>query len=303
MEVKDWQTVEAPLDSLATGGLLESLQSLHFNGNLQGTFYLDDIRQIGMELLADRRYPLTSRLFFLSCFAATITPFFHLDCEGFDERILMGEINKMADPAVREELHGQFQEIDSRNDFAMALVQGILLHRTRQTRTDFDQLLATVLNNEDLTSGGVAKPDATGKAGNDGNFYQQAYLQRKTILEPAFGGRLDQYFENYCRNFWFGEWYTDSPNPAEHVRKLIVRFTVLRFLLFCHPLLNKLVNGGRESGCSEEQQMLLDKAAVDTFGLFSRGLDHNREFIEKVQEALTAQGIEELALHTLLLKI
>ena len=265
--------------------------------------YLDDIRQVGMELLADRKYPVTSRLFFLSYFTDSITPFFHLGCEGLDESRLLSEISNISDPVVRDELHGEFLKIDSRNDFAMALVQGVLLHRTRQGRTDFDQLLLKVLKNEDLLERDVAEIDDVSGSGNDANSYKQAYQQRKVVLEPAFGSRLDQYFENYCRNFWFGDWYTDSPNPAEHARKLIIRVTVLKFLLFCHPLLNQLVNNGQGPECSEEQQMLLDKVAVETFALFSRGLDHNREFIARIQEALTAQGIQELALQTLLLKI
>ncbi len=43
MEVKDWQVVEIPLGSLKAR---EPIASLSFQGNLEGTFYLDDVRLV-----------------------------------------------------------------------------------------------------------------------------------------------------------------------------------------------------------------------------------------------------------------
>ena len=44
MEINDWQVVDVPLDSLQ--GFEGLIESIRFSGNLEGTFYLDDIRLV-----------------------------------------------------------------------------------------------------------------------------------------------------------------------------------------------------------------------------------------------------------------
>ena len=47
MEVADWQLVKIPLDVLVGG---ESIASIRFSGNLEGAFYLDDIRLVAAQV-------------------------------------------------------------------------------------------------------------------------------------------------------------------------------------------------------------------------------------------------------------
>ena len=46
LEVADWQVVEIPLDE---SGITEPIESVAFAGNLEGTFYIDDLRLVAAE--------------------------------------------------------------------------------------------------------------------------------------------------------------------------------------------------------------------------------------------------------------
>lgn len=254
--------------------------------------HLDDIRQVGLYLLGLAQYPLNSRLFFLACFSDAITPFFHRDSDTFSEDRLAAAIEAMASAATLREIEQEFQAIDSRTDFSMDLVKKIMLSRISLAHTDFGELLEKVLKN------GTGE-DASCAAWGGGSF-QDFFEQRKASVERLFAVKVNRYFENYCRNFWLGEWYVDSPSPAAHVRKLLVRLAVLRVLFFCHPGLNLIVGEVADGDAVEAQ---LDGTAVEVFSAFSRGVEHNRQFIEAIEKFLTESGHEELAIQAMLLKV
>lgn len=253
--------------------------------------YLDEIRQVGMHLLAVD-YPLDSRLFFLACFADSIAPFFHRDSEVFAEEQLAAAIGAMTAPAELHGIHREFQAIDSRTDFSLELVAKILLARIKGGNSDFVALLEKVLTN------------AVGEDGarDDGNklTLREFYEARKAAGAQVLAGRMNRYFENYCRNYWLSEWYVESLNPAEHVRKLLVRLAVLRVLLLCHPGLNDIL-GKTEVGAEDEAR--LEQVVVEVFSIFSRGVEHNRQFLQQIHEFLTDSGHDELVIQAMLLKV
>ena len=63
--VKEWQVVEIPLDAFDLTGPIELIR---FNGNLEGTFYIDDLRLVAASLppvTAVQQEPVRPRFFAL----------------------------------------------------------------------------------------------------------------------------------------------------------------------------------------------------------------------------------------------
>ena len=88
-------------------------------------------------------------------------------------------------------------------------------------------------------------------------------MPRRRRRTARAGARLDQIFENYCKQFWVREWYVDSVDLYTQLQQLLVRVAVLRFLLVSHP--------------SED----LEKAAVEVVYSMTRGVEHHSEFLKK----------------------
>jgi hypothetical protein len=99
----------------------------------------------------------------------------------------------------------------------------------------------------------------------------EVFVKRRDARLAKHGARIDQFFENYCKQFWYREWYVDAVDLARYLQGLLVRVAVLRFLLLSHPLED------------------LDKLAVEVFYGMSRGIDHHDEFIKLIGEGLRDQ--------------
>ncbi len=274
------------------GGILRK-QQLPMGARDPYLLYLDEIRQVGLQLLGAPARPLSARLFLLACFADGLTPFFFRGTTNFSEDLLAEEIGQVADPAMLAEAEAGFAGIDSRIDFAMKLVQVILQASALGTGSDFSRLLERVFQNGGGSLQGGVDFDAEGQEA----VFQAFYQRRKGWLEGHYARRIDTIFANYCSNYWLGEWYVHSTSVAEHARRLFVQQSVLRFLLYCHPGLNDLIEA---EVCDDETT--LDRVAVEVFHLFSRGIEHNQQFLKSIQNALSKEGLEELVLQTLLLK-
>lgn len=269
--------------------------------------HLDEVRQVMISLLALEGAPLADRIFFVACLADHLTPEFSLTNPTASADTLAEAINIFSQSATLENLQKQFVQIDDRIDFAMTLIQTLsigqekvsrhYLQLLKQTWSNYIVLQATdaVDDSQPLPTGTVILEEIRAR-----------YQQRKQLLTGPFGERLDQYFGNYAQNFWFAEWYTLSPNLLEHTSKLLIRLAILRFLLISHPLLNDLIEQLAEGPMApadlNSAQKQLDEAAVATFYQFSRGVEHNQQFLNQIQKTLGQQGLDGLTLLTLLLK-
>ena len=270
--------------------------------------YLDEVRQSLLNLVALNQFPLASRLFFVACFADSVSPAFSNGSSEFPPGILAENIESFSDPFTLRELHAQFEQIDSRIDFAMLLVQRILTARLPSISDNFRALLDQTWKNYNLLAESNAPCPADDPKRNPEIFttIQQHYQRRRSLLQETFTQRIDQYFANYSLNYWFGEWYTSSPDLLVHTTKLFIRLAILRFLLFSHPELNPLVEQlaagkiGRKE--RESAQEALDRAAVETFYRFSRGVEHDPVYLDDIQQTLAMENMEPLTKLTLLLK-
>lgn len=261
--------------------------------------YLDDIREVMLHLLGDRHFPLSSRLFFAAFFANRLESFFRPGATEFSEETLAAEVDLLGDPANLTRLHREFEALEPTIALPMSIIQTMLMYRAGRARSVFEGLLWRVWG----TYGGDGKLTVTNRAAAlqvDASLMLEQYRQRRDRLQAAFGARLDLYFENYCRNYWFGQWYTGSASLLAHAQNLLVRVAVLRFLLFSHPDLADLCE--KENLAGEAARTALDRAAVEVFYKFSRGIEHDNRLLQQVQGALKEQGLESFAHSVLLIK-
>ena len=288
------------------GQRLSIMSSLPANSDDPYLAYRDLVREVVLQMLAARDYPLTSRLFFLAFFAQRIAPFHHRKSRSFTTEALASAIDCFADPESLAELHGRFQEMTPPIDLPMSIIQVVLLSKLPSSGGSFRQLLAQVWAT-------YVGPDDAGRVLDLEKTQDQTlvncselagkYLQRRAVLVERFGARLDLYLENYCRNYWFGEGFEQSANLLQHLQKLLVRLAVLRFLLISHPELDPLLAPSPSQPPSQPELQQLDQLAVKVCYQFSRGLEHGAPFLAKIQQTLVDQGMQEVAHLALLIKV
>lgn len=247
--------------------------------------YLDDIRRASYELLSLSHYPLSDRLFFLSYFAARTVPFFHQGVQSVDETQLREATSDLTSPVRLDELHQWFEQCAVPNKFIGNFILELLKVRVSEgCCATFRDLVSAVF----ATYGGIAPTSTeTGTPFSEDELVTE-YTRRRDTLVSRFGHRVDRYFENYAKNYWLKEWYTDSANLLVHTQDLLARIAVLRFMLFSLAKIPADLD-------NQEATDLLDKEAVRVFYKFSRGIEHKAEFLRKLTQTLEAPEMEMLA--------
>lgn len=266
----------------------------------------DVLREVVLNMLSARHYPLSSRLFFAAFFAKKTADFLNEQSRGDVSADLAATIDLFADAVQVEEMHRQFQGMDPPVELPISIINWILLGKSQTSNESFRLLLSEI----GVTYGRAMGlgPSADSAAGSDiANMDKakllSAYLQRRSGLMGRYASCLDLIFENYCRTVWFASGPEESADLLEHLRKLLVRFVVFRFLLISHPALDPLLDPLSLEENIGSTPKALEQAAVDVAYRFSRGLEHDAKFLEEIQKRLDEQGMKSVAHLALLIKV
>jgi lysine-N-methylase len=265
--------------------------------------YLDEIREVILHLLSERRYPLSSRLFFATFFVNRLERFFRPGATGFSGDVLAAEIDLLAYPANLARLHQEFESLEPSIALPMSIIQTMLLNRAARARSVFEELLWRVwetYGRKGEVNDFLNVKNTNGEVQVAAGLMLDCYRQRRDGLQAAFGARIDLYFENYCRNDWLGHWYPRSTSLLEHMQQLLLRLAVLRFMFHSHPELTPLCDSQNLE--TELVRDVLDRVAVEVFYKFSRGIEHDKTLLPQVQKALNEQEMESFAHSVLLIK-
>lgn len=269
---------------------------------------VDDIRTVILRLLLAEDYPIGSRLFFTAYFAHRARDYFHQGITEIPQSRLADDIRLITSHELLDELHHEYQGLEINNALAMDIIQNILLARLPENVfPKYSDLLLKILrtyeegyNLDSLQAGIILKLSAS-------ELYS-AYRERARAIPRHVDARVQQYFRNYACNYWFKEWYKKSPDLNAHLRKLLVRIAVLRFLLFSHPKILPLLISESELNTEptpeqiDELNQAFDSAAVEVFYLFSRTIEHSKEFLDRIDSALDDNAVAKLAHMTCLIK-
>jgi lysine-N-methylase len=247
-------------------------------------YHLDDIRSTAFQLLSDRSYPISTRLFLLAHLGHETAGFFHKNAMSVDSDRLAAAVERVTNPANVAEWHKQLAAMPAPEALTARLVSQLIRERLKVSAGSFRGLVQSILSSYGDANG--ASIDENGVATMTLPDLWNAYGQRRKSWMAVLAHRIDLYFENYAKNFWLRDWYVTSNDLLSHVHQLLVRVAVLRFLLFGHPGLKELADSDNIGARREA----LDRAAVEVFYKFSRAIEHDSAFLDLIAARLREQG-------------
>jgi lysine-N-methylase len=237
--------------------------------------HLDDVRAAGLALLALRQYPVSTRLFLLAYLGKETVGFFRKDAAAVDSPQLAAVIAQVQAPGTVARWHQELGALPRPRALTANLVGQLVATQDQVQVASFRRLVTDV-----LAGYGAPGPAAL----------WAEHARRRDRWEALAPGRLDRYFENYARNFWLREWHTTAIDLLAHARRLLVRVAVLRFLLVGHPALAQV-----EALADEQRRERLDAAAVEVFYKFSRAVEHQGSFLERIAATVVEEGLQTFA--------
>jgi lysine-N-methylase len=230
--------------------------------------YLDEVRGAAFRLLSLREHPMSTRLFLLAYLGKQTAPFFNKESRAVDEGRLAGVVQQVCAPQTAADWDRELRGLATAPAVSANLVSQLLVERMELAAPGLRGLVDAAL----ASYGGEALslPELWA-----------AYLERRGAWIEPMGQRIDLYFENFAKNYWMREWYVSSADLLAHAQALLIRVAILRFLLFSHPALMAGPAAGLEA---------LDRAAVEVFYKFSRGVEHDPPFVQRMTDCLVEQG-------------
>jgi lysine-N-methylase len=260
----------------------------------------DFVREEMLKLLSATRFPLASRLFFTAYLAHRTVSYFGRDAESPVDR-LAEECARLEGRGILDELHHQFHAVSIPAAWALEMIQVILQARLQIHIPEFHQLVVDALSSHLGPANALAGDPETISIPREKVWTQ--YQQRRAYWTQILGWRIDQMFGNYCENYWLRDWYVTSENLLVHAQRLLVRLAILRFLLFSHPRL-RIEQDQPSLGPAdmEAHRTALEETTVEVSHKVLRALEHDPSFLERVQQALQAEGAHSLAHLMFLLK-
>lgn len=252
------------------------------------------VREVVLDLLRLRDFPVAVRLFFVAYVARRLGECLRPSMGTVDERLVDAELDAIRDPEAQRELARVFQGYHVERSSAADVVLEILRARAETTRAPrFEELVRRVFAS-------YAPPVLAGGGGArvvdvDRRYVATTYERRKSALPPSLGARLDQMLENYARCYWLREWYLRSPSVLAHTQSLLARIAVVRFLILSQLptiLAEGLSSGPTESGAaavgSDEAspEARFDARAIEVFYSVSRVIEHDPTLLAAIGQAL-----------------
>jgi lysine-N-methylase len=227
---------------------------------------LDVVRATALDLLGDARYPFGSRLAFVGCLADELGPVLYRGAPDSGERRMLEVMGRARSNEMKNFIHREFSAVEVPDGFAKSIVLRVLSSRMGAGTGTFGRLVHSIFGDAGVAFVALVDEELAGRA-------VDAYQQGKRRCAP-FAPRVDTYFANYAMNYFLQDWYTSAPNVAAHMQNLLLRVAIIRFLLLCHPTL---------AGESLDEKTL-DRVAVEVFYKFSRGVEHNEQFLAAIEK-------------------
>jgi lysine-N-methylase len=255
--------------------------------------YLDEVRATAFKVLSLREYPVGTRLFLLAYLGKETADFFRKDIAEVDEARLAATLEHVTRPATIAQWHRELAALPPPRALTANLVSQLIQAQGEVQVGSFRRLVAETLAS--YRPGGGVITDEQGNPTVSASSLWADHARRRQQWQAVLAPRIDQYFENYAKNFWMREWYTTSIDLLAHARRLLVRVAVLRFLLFGHP---SLVAARELSDVARQEA--LDRAAVEVFYKFSRAVEHQGSFLDRIAATVVEHGMQTFAHSTFL---
>jgi lysine-N-methylase len=251
-----------------------------------------EVRDTMIELCMTPGYPVASRLYFTAQLAELLGQFYHRESETLDGERLVGMLLAVRDPDVQQELHQRRVACSPMEWLALQVAQGLMYSRISSAK-GFERVARKAATTHAAAANVVEQPDMLKQLAEIGPERSwRCHQERSAALGPERTARLEDILARYCRSYWLQDWYTQSPNLLEHAMLLILRVTLIRFLLVAHPEIH---------GSADEAA--IDKAAIEVVYAVSRAYDHNTSIREGLSTMLQKRGMLTMGHAGALLKL
>ncbi len=269
--------------------------------------YVNEIRDILLQFLSARQYPVTWRLFFVAYLSNRISKFFYkgMPAASFDEGDLAAEVERLGDPGMLADLGSRYQKLEASTELPLKFVNSVLSAKEADSVSGglfqdvFEFYGLNGANWDDFLSEDKDVSSVVAKKVID------AYTLRRDRVRSLFSSRLEIYFENFCKNHLLIFLYTDFPSLLAFIENMVFRLSIGAFLLFSHPNLGDLLEDpsiAEKREASEESKKILDAVVVESFFKFSRSIEHDKLLWESLNSAMRDGDLSGLPYIVQLLK-
>lgn len=291
------------------------------SGDDAWTAHADAVREAMLRLLARDEVPFSTRLYALGCMALDLGDFYFPETPAFtgDGAAHPDEASpssaREAEPggtatasdvrtAPREEsaearlarVLSEYESTDTLTSLHARLdawelpggpwagICGAVL-RSREAAVGSPRFLSLVRDVRASYGGADASPDDAWRL----------HAARRTALESLHGERWHRYFLHHALNHVLRHPFTEAPSLLNAVFLLVLRASVVRWVLLGHPAVVALLDAPETSAAA------LDAAAVESFQLVAKHVEQAPPFLD-FAKGLAGEGPETFARLLILVK-
>ncbi|GMT98230.1 hypothetical protein KH5H1_23490 [Corallococcus caeni] len=248
------------------------------------TAHADTVREAMLRLLARREVPFAARLFALGRMALGLGDFYFPgttdDAAGERLTTLLREYESGETLAS---LHAQLEALELPGGPWAGICGAVL--RSREAAVSSPRFLSLMHAVRASYGGADTSPDDAWRL----------HAARRSALESLHGERVHQYFLHHALNHVLRHPFTEAPSLLNAVFLLVLRASVVRWVLLGHPAVVALLDA---PGTPEAA---LDAAAVEAFQVVAKHVEQAPTFLDFAR-GLAGEGPETFARLLILVK-
>lgn len=260
--------------------------------------YVDFIRDSVLDLLSVSALPFASRLFIVSVLLQRLSQHLRRDASHIDAAALIQEFERITHNDTLIALHQEQEEFPQALPLSIRII-GVNLLICASRPSPLTDVIDSVMSAYGVELNHLNDLEGNINSHEISQQMAQRYQQRSQQLMSSHGERIERYFENFCRNFWFREPYTAQSSPWAHMQNMLLQLSTLRFLFVSHPRLDPIF----EQLTPAAEANLLDETIVDTTYKFCRAIEHSPNFTHSIHTLLARREMDQIQHSMLLTKL
>ncbi|RKI59549.1 flagellar protein FliB [Corallococcus sp. AB049A] len=247
------------------------------------TAHADTVREAMLRLLNRREVPYAARLYALGRMALDLGGFYFPGTTADDTERLAGILREYESADTLASLHAQLEALELPGGPWAGICAAVL--RSREAAVSSPRFLS-LMNAVRASYGGAdTHPDRA----------WELHAARRSALESLHGERVHQYFLHHALNHVLRHPFTEGPSLLNAVFLLVLRASVVRWVLLGHPAVVALLDAPGTPVAT------LDAAAVEAFQVVAKHVEQAPTFLD-FAKGLAGEGPETFARLLILVK-
>ena len=249
-------------------GVNTAVASASFEFNQKGCYSKDtflELRSFAIGLLQNRDYTIEERLIILGLFIE--------DIKGQYEKNILSMMDKYKSNIAMQNYKGIVNNIDTKNMLDTEIKYGIKTYLKVISKFSSVKLKENMLN--------ISEGFNIGE-NNDFETFKEGYLNIKNEYYKPFIEKYEYFFENYLVNYVFKNMLMYSKkNILKDYAEMIMYYSMIKFAII--------------GVCGNFKEEMDESNLVLTISTFSRGVEHNKNNVEKLKEFIKEFKLDNLS--------